>query len=141
MDQLLETSVAQPRMEMRLIALCGGLALMLTVIGICGVVSYTVAQQTREIGIRMALGAPRFTVLRNVLHDAGKLVVIGTATGTATAFFAVRLMRSMLYEVEPTDASVFLTVILLLCFTTLAASILPAFRATKIDPVTALRSD
>ena len=56
---------------------------MLTVIGICGVVSYTVAQQTREIGIRMALGAPRFTVLRNVLHDAGKLVVIGTATGTA----------------------------------------------------------
>jgi putative ABC transport system permease protein len=141
MDQLLETSVAQPRMEMRLIALCGGLALMLTVIGICGVVSYTVAQQTREIGIRMALGAPRFTVLRNVLHDAGKLVVIGTATGTATAFFAVRLMRSMLYEVQPTDASVFLTVILLLCFTTLAASILPAFRATKIDPVTALRSD
>ncbi len=139
MDQLLEASAAQPRMEMRLITLCGGFTLMLAVVGISALVSYTVAQQTREIGIKMALGAPRSTVLRDVLRDAFRLVVYGIVAGSMAAVFAVRLLQSMLYEVRPTDAPVFLTVIMLLCVTTLAAGIVPAIRATKIDPVTALR--
>jgi putative ABC transport system permease protein len=141
MDQLLETSVAQPRIEMRLITLCGGMVLMLAVVGIYGVVSYTVAQKTHEIGIRVALGAPRFTVLRNVLRDAMKLLALGTVTGVSVAVFVVRVLKSMLYAVQPTDPSVFVAVILLLCVTTFGASIIPALRATRIDPVSALRSE
>ena len=115
--------------------------MMLAIVGICSVVSYAVAQETREIGIRMALGAPRITVLRNVLRDAMKLVLIGTVAGTSIAVLTVRLLKSMLYNVQPTDPFVFVTVILLLGFTTFGASVIPAFRATRIHPVTALRSE
>ena len=112
---------------------------MLAAIGIYGIMAYSVAERTREIGIRMALGAARSDVLKMVMRHALVLVVIGWAIGMAGAFALTRLMASLLFGVSSTDVTTFAVVSALLTAVTLLASFVPALRATRIDPITALR--
>jgi putative ABC transport system permease protein len=109
------------------------------VIGIYGVMAYSVSQRTRELGIRMALGASRADVLRLVVVQAARLTLVGVVTGLAASIAASRLIASLLYGVSPTDIVTFVAVPVLLAASALAASYLPALRATRIDPMVALR--
>jgi ABC-type antimicrobial peptide transport system permease subunit len=117
----------------------GGLALTLACIGLYGLISYEVAQRTREIGIRSALGAARRDVLRLVLKQGMRLAVIGAVAGLALALVITRYAKEMLFEVKAADPLTFLWVLLLLFSVTLLACFVPARRATKVDPVVALR--
>jgi putative ABC transport system permease protein len=110
-------------------------------VGIYGVISYAVAQRTHEIGIRMALGASAGEVLRSVVAQSMTPVFAGVGIGLTLSFGLTRLMAHMLYGVNPNDATTFGAVALLLCTVALGASIIPALRATRIDPVTALRHE
>lgn len=139
MSQLMTDSVSTRRFTLILLGLFSGLALVLAAIGIYGVISYTVAQRTRDIGIRMALGATQGEVLRNVLSIGVRLTCIGLAFGLAGAFAATRVLASLLYGVHSTDAITFTAVSLLLMIVALFASYLPARRATRVDPIVALR--
>lgn len=127
------------RMAGGLIGVFGLLGLLLAAIGIYGILAYHVAQRTREIGIRMALGARRPDVVRLVVRGGLTLVSIGLAVGLAAAFAATRLLQSLLYGVTPTDPMTFIGVPLLLVLVALLASYLPARRATRVDPMVALR--
>src|SRR5262249_17411990 len=118
-----------------------GLALLLSAIGIYGVLAYSVAQRTREIGIRMALGAGARDVLRMVLGQGMKVTGIGLAIGAIGALFLTRAMSALLYEVKPHDPLVFLLTGALLAIVALAASFIPSLRAAWIQPSTALRHD
>jgi ABC-type antimicrobial peptide transport system permease subunit len=115
------------------------LALLLAAIGVYGVLAHSVAARTREIGIRMALGAERRDVLRMVLKRTALIAGAGVALGTAGALAATRVLRTLLFEVKPTDASTFLAVALLLTVVALVAGWIPALRATRVDPLVALR--
>jgi len=123
----------------RLSGFFGGLALALACIGLYGLISYEVAQRTREIGIRSALGAARRDVLRLVLKQGMRLAVIGAVAGLALALVITRYAKEMLFEVKAADPVTFLWVLLLLFTVTLLACFVPARRATKVDPVVALR--
>jgi putative ABC transport system permease protein len=116
-------------------------ALLLASVGIYGVLSYMVAQRTRDIGIRMALGASEGRIVWDVLGLGLRLAGIGLVVGLAAAFAATRLLSSLLYGVCPTDAITFVVVSLALLTVALIASYLPARRATRVDPLTALRYD
>jgi putative ABC transport system permease protein len=115
------------------------MAVLLAAIGIYGVMSYWVTQRQREIGIRMALGAERQQVVRFVLRQSSAMVAIGLALGVAGAFMATRVLRSLLFEVTPTDPTVFALVALILGASGSVAAYLPARRATRVDPVVTLR--
>jgi putative ABC transport system permease protein len=141
MDDLLEQSSAQARRNFLLIGSLAALGLALTLSGIYGVVGYTVVQRTREIGVRVALGATRRQVMRLVVGQALALGVVGVAAGLAAAGLLTRLMRDLLFEISPTDPTTFAGVAVLLVLATIAASAIPARRATRIDPMTALRSE
>jgi putative ABC transport system permease protein len=139
MDNVLETSVAQPRFSSQLIGMFAILALLLAAIGLYGVVAYSVSQRTNEIGIRMALGATREDVLRLVLRYGAGLTLIGIAVGFAASFAATRVLTSMLFEVSASDPQTFLIVAAVLMAVVLGASYIPARRAAKVDPMVALR--
>ena len=129
----------QPRFAMLLLASFAGLALLLATIGMYGVISYSVAQRTQEIGIRMALGAPRGNVFGMVLAQGARLAGLGIAIGLLAALAVTRLMTSFLYGVRPTDPLTFAAVSLLLAGVALLACYVPARRATRVDPMLALR--
>jgi len=141
MEQAISTSVAPRRFIMMLIGLFAALALMLTAVGIYGVVSFSVSQQTREIGIRIALGAPRRTVLGHVLRQGTVVALVGIAIGLAGSFGLTRLIANQLFGVSATDPTTFVIVATLLMLVTLTACYLPARRATKVDPMAALRHE
>jgi predicted permease len=141
MDQRAAESVAQFKLNSIIVTLFACVALVLASIGIYAVIAYAVAQRTREIGIRMALGAGRSTVLRLVVRDGMAPAVIGVALGTLGAFGVTRLMRSLLYGVTATDPIVFGLVATALVLVALGACLIPARRAARVDPNVALRSD
>jgi ABC-type antimicrobial peptide transport system permease subunit len=126
---------------MGLIAGFSLLALVLAAVGIYGVIGYSVAQRSREIGIRMALGAQRGEVLRMVLAQALRLTLAGVAAGAAGAWFAARLIAGLLFGIEPSDPITFATVSLMLMAVAAAAALVPSLRATRIDPSRSLRGN
>ena len=141
MGEVVSISTAQRRVTMLLLVTFAVLALLLAAVGIYGVISYSVTQRTQEIGIRMALGAARTAVLRMVLRQAMTLAVIGVAAGAGGAWMLTRLMQKLLFGVEPSDPLTFGAVAVLLASVAGAAALVPALRATRIDPMIALRSD
>ncbi|HSG81549.1 MAG TPA: ADOP family duplicated permease, partial [Gemmatimonadota bacterium] len=141
MDQHYEAAIAQPRFNMLLLGLFGGLALLLASVGVYGVLAHHVAQRTREIGVRMALGAGIGDVARMVLREGLWMTGIGVLIGLGVALAATRVLGSLLFGVSPLDASTFALVTVGLFAIALVASYLPARRAARVDPTVALRSD
>ena len=139
LTEIFDQSLWAPRMGASLLAVFAGLSLVLAVIGIYGVMAYAVSQRRRELGIRMALGASRADVLRLVVLQGLRLTMMGVACGLVASFAASRLIASMLFDVSPTDVVTFVAVPALLALAALGASYLPARRATRIDPMVALR--
>ncbi|HVT61674.1 MAG TPA: ABC transporter permease [Thermoanaerobaculia bacterium] len=141
MQQVLSSSIAQPRFYMTLLALFAGISLLLAAIGIYGLMSYAVRRRTQEIGIRMALGAQPRTVLGMVIGQAAVLIAAGVGAGLLGSFGLTRLLSGILVGVSATDPGTFSAVPLLLAAVAVAASYLPARRAVRIDPLRALRDD
>ncbi len=141
MDELIAQSVGQRRLSMLLLSVFSGIALVLASIGIYGLMSYSVAQRSRELGVRIALGAGRSDVLRLVLRQGMRLAGMGIAVGVGAAFALTRVIASQLYGVTATDPTTFLAVAALLGLTALAANLVPALRATRVDPAVILRDE
>jgi predicted permease len=141
MDQILWNSVGRPRFNALLLGISGGIALLLAIIGVYGVMSYSVQRRTHEIGIRRALGAQTRDVLRLVLGQTLSLVVAGIVVGAIGAFALTRVLATLLYDVAPTDPATFITVAATLALVALLAGYLPGRRATRVDPTDALRSE
>jgi putative ABC transport system permease protein len=138
MEEIVSSAVARQRFSTMLLGIFATLALVLAAVGIYGVMSYSIAQRTREIGIRMALGAQRSDVLKMVVGQGLKLVVIGVAIGLAAAFVLTRVMASLLFGVSATDPLTFVIISFVLLGVALVASYIPALRATRVDPMVAL---
>jgi len=141
MDELISGSISQQRFAMTLLVAFAGVALVLAMVGIYGVTSYSVTQRSREIGIRMALGASRREVLTLVVSQGLTLVITGVAIGLGAAFALTRVMSSLLFGVSTTDPIIFAITSAALTGVALAASFFPALRATKVDPMVALRCE
>ena len=139
MDQLASESIALPRASMILLAVFAGMALVLTAIGVYGVLSYSAGQRTQEIGVRIALGAARRDVLLLVIAEGIRLTIIGVTLGTIGAISFARLLGSLLYGVKSSDPAILVAVPITLATVALAASYIPARRASKLDPIIALR--
>jgi predicted permease len=139
MEKTVADSISNKRFTMTLLGVFALLALLLASIGIYGVLSYMVGQRSKEIGVRMALGAQKLDVLRMILKDGARMTLAGILIGLVGALVLTRLMRSMLYGVKPTDPLTFICVAALLCTIALLACYLPARRAMKVDPMEALR--
>jgi ABC-type antimicrobial peptide transport system permease subunit len=137
--QLFSENVARPRFNTLLLSLLSLVAALLAAVGVYGVMSYVVQQRTREIGIRLALGAGSMDVLKMVLRTGMTLALTGVTIGVATAFAITRLITGLLFDVGPTDAMTFIAVPLSLIAVVLLACYIPARRATKVDPLVALR--
>jgi ABC-type antimicrobial peptide transport system permease subunit len=139
MDEVLETAQSRPRFLTLLLTVFSGVALALALVGIYGVLSYLVARRSREFGLRMALGAPRQHVLGLVLKQGATLALAGVFFGLLAALGLTRLMASVLYGVRATDPITFIVMPLALAAVAMLASYVPARRATKVDPMVALR--
>jgi putative ABC transport system permease protein len=141
MDERLSNSVAIRRFQMLLLGVFASIALVIAAVGIYGVISYAVSQRTHEIGIRMALGAQPSDVLQMVIWRGMSLALIGVAIGLAAALALTRVMKNLLFNVSATDPATFAVIVLLLVGVAFIASYIPARRATKLDPLIALRSE
>jgi predicted permease len=141
LEEHLRTSVAIPRMAALLLGVFGALALVLAAVGLYGIIAFSVGQRTREIGVRMALGANRADILRQVLGQGARLTSVGLVLGAAAAAVAMPLLASLLVNVSPTDVTTFAVTALLLLAVALLAAGIPARRAATVDPVNALRAD
>jgi putative ABC transport system permease protein len=141
MEQIVRNSVSTQRITFIVLAAFSALALLLAAIGIYGVVSYSVAQRTQEIGIRMALGAQPRDVLRMVIAQGARLAALGLVIGILAALALTRLMTSLLYSVSSSDPATFATVTVLLALTAMFASYIPARRILRFDPMRTLRCD
>ena len=139
MDEIVARSLSQVRFSMVLLSIFGGLALVLSAVGIYGVMAYVVAQRTREMGVRLAMGAQAGDVLKLVLRQGGKLALVGVGIGIAAAFGLTRLMAGLLFGVKAADPETFAAVAGLLLLVAIAACYVPARRATRVDPMVALR--
>ncbi|MGC2388380.1 MAG: FtsX-like permease family protein, partial [Candidatus Acidiferrum sp.] len=139
MNSLMAESLAQQRFNLLLLGLFAALALVLSAVGIYGLMAYAVSQRTHEIGVRVAVGAQQRDVLRLIVGDGAKLAFFGIAIGIVAAFALTRLMASLLFEVAPTDPETFAVVAVLLAAVALMACYIPARRATRVDPMVALR--
>ncbi|HSG38505.1 MAG TPA: FtsX-like permease family protein, partial [Thermoanaerobaculia bacterium] len=140
-DEVIDESLTRQRFNTFLFASFGTIALALTLIGVYGVMAYSVAQRTRDVGIRMALGARKNDVFRLIVGQGARLTVLGLVLGLAAAWILSRLMITLLYGVEAGDALTYIGVSLLLGLLALLASYFPARRAAKVDPLVALRYD
>ena len=141
MNDMLSDTMVRPRFQAWLLTTFGGLALILAAVGIYGVIAYAVSQRTSEIGLRLALGAPRASVVSLILQRGMAPVIVGLAFGLVAAVAFSRVMTGLLYGVSPTDASTLVAVTILLSAVAVAAAYMPARRAARLDPISALRSD
>jgi putative ABC transport system permease protein len=141
MQQHLAGSIRQTRLTMLLLAVFSAVALLVATVGLYGLIAYSVAQRTQELGIRLALGAGPGQVLRLVLRRGLALAILGVLLGLAGSFALTRAIQSLLYDVSPTDGWTFLACALSFIAIALAASYVPARRAARIDPTEALRTD
>jgi putative ABC transport system permease protein len=139
MDEVLSESVAQPRFQATLLGLFAGLALVLATVGVYGVMSYSVGQRTREMGIRLVLGASPGGLLAMVIRQGLRLALIGLALGLAGSLALSRVLGTLLFEIQPTDPLTFAAVGALLIGVALLACYIPARRASHVAPMTALR--
>jgi ABC-type antimicrobial peptide transport system permease subunit len=141
MTGIVADATANPRFSSLLLGVFAAMALIVAAVGVYGMLAYSVTQRTREIGIRLALGAERSKVAGLVIRDGLILCLIGLTLGLAGAFGATRLLRGLLYQVAPTDPGTYAAVAILLMVVSLLACWLPARRATRVDPLIALRSE
>jgi putative ABC transport system permease protein len=141
MPDVVSRTLARRTYGVGLMSAFAGLALLLSAIGIYGVVSYVTVQRTREFGIRMALGATRADVLRDVLRQGGSLVALGAAVGLGASLLATRALTRLLFETAPLDAGVFGSTVFLLALIGVVACVLPGVRASQLDPRTALNTE
>jgi ABC-type antimicrobial peptide transport system permease subunit len=139
--ELYTKSMARTSFTLVLLSVAGGMALLLGVVGIYGVIAYTVSQRTREIGIRMALGAQRSELTGLFVRQGVLLAAIGTACGLVVAFAAMRLMSSILFNVSPNDPLTYIAITVCVMATAFVACYLPSRRAATVNPVNALRSE
>jgi ABC-type antimicrobial peptide transport system permease subunit len=141
MPELMSLQLSQPRFAMALLGTFAALALLLTVVGLYGVMTYSVSRRTREIGVRLALGAQRAMVLRMVLRDAAALLLAGIVVGLAAALAGGSALQTMLYGTPARDPLVLTAVCLVVALAGLISAYLPALRASAIEPMQALRRD
>lgn len=134
-------ATAEPRLTVLVFAIFASAALVLAAIGLYGIVSYTVTQRTREIGVRLALGAPPRRIVRAVVGQGVRLAVLGVVLGGALAYAAAGALRAILFETEPTDSTTFLAIGGMLVLVAAVASGGPAMSAARVDPLAALRGD
>jgi ABC-type antimicrobial peptide transport system permease subunit len=141
MDEQLSNSLTRRRFSVTLLTAFGVVAVSLAAIGLYGVLAFIVAQRRREIGLRMALGARSRDVITDVLGQGMRLALVGVGAGIALALGATRLLRALLYGTSPTDALTYVAVATLLVVVAAGASFVPALRASRVDPLTALREE
>jgi putative ABC transport system permease protein len=139
LQDLISGSVAEPRFYSRLLGIISAAALLIAAVGIYGVAAFSVSQRTHEIGIRLALGAERAHILRMVLQSSLRLILVGVGLGLCGGVAVTRVLQTFLFEVKPTDTATFAAVSVLLAAVALLATYIPARRATKVDPMVALR--
>jgi len=141
MEKVIADTLWQPRFNLQLIGLFAGIALVLAAVGLYGVMSYTVAQRSHEVGLRMALGAQRGDVMKLIVGQGMKLAVIGVGVGLLASVALTRLMTTLLFGVAATDFGTFAALSVMLTFIALVACSIPALRATRVDPLVALHRD
>ena len=140
-DEYISRSLARPRFNALLLTIFAGTALVLTAVGIYGVIAYSVSQRTNEIGIRMALGAAQSTIFRLVVGQAMTLVAVSVVIGLIGAFAATRLLSSLLFGVGASDPFTFVAIVIIIAAVAFLASWLPARRAANVNPIVALRAE
>ena len=141
MEEIVHDALQPWRFALSLLGGLAGLAVILTGVGLFAVVSYLVRERTKELGLRMAIGAPRSNVMNLVLRQSLKLALFGTAIGLVLTFAVVRLVTNLVYAIEPNDPAIFVVVALLVAGISILAAYIPARRAARIEPLAALRED